>query len=127
MCLSVCLCLSFRRNFISAGAGAGISSAFGSPVGGLLFAMEEVSSFWNMKLGWQTFFCTMTSAFTTVSDVRLSPVVVVVVVSVVVVLVVVVLVVLVGGGGSVYINDGHVSFGGKAYNPMFMLPVRDSW
>ena len=56
-----------RRNFISAGAGAGISSAFGAPVGGLLFAMEEVSSFWNLKLGWQTFFCTMVSAFTTVS------------------------------------------------------------
>eukprot|EP00117_Sycon_ciliatum_P020983 scpid66345/ scgid0160/ Chloride channel protein D len=54
-----------RRNFISAGAGAGISSAFGAPVGGLLFAMEEVSSFWNLKLGWQTFFCTMVSAFTT--------------------------------------------------------------
>ena len=31
----------------------GIASAFGAPVGGLLFAMEEVSSFWNMKLSWQ--------------------------------------------------------------------------
>ena len=32
-----------RRNFISAGAAAGVSSAFGAPVGGLLFSMEEVS------------------------------------------------------------------------------------
>lgn len=54
-----------RRNFISAGAAAGIASAFGAPVGGLLFSMEEVSSFWNMKLSWQIFFCSMVSAFTT--------------------------------------------------------------
>ena len=54
-----------RRNFISAGAAAGIASAFGAPVGGLLFAMEEVSSYWNMKLSWQTFFCCMVSTFTT--------------------------------------------------------------
>ncbi len=42
-----------RRNFISAGAAAGIASAFGAPVGGLLFAMEEVSSFWKNRLSWQ--------------------------------------------------------------------------
>ena len=42
-----------RRNFISAGAAAGIASAFGAPVGGLLFAMEEVSSFWKNKLSFQ--------------------------------------------------------------------------
>lgn len=54
-----------RRNFISAGAAAGVASAFGAPVGGLLFSMEEVSSFWNMKLSWQTFFCCMVASFTT--------------------------------------------------------------
>jgi chloride channel 7 len=27
--------------------------------------MEEVSSYWDMKLSWQTFFCCMVSAFTT--------------------------------------------------------------
>ncbi|XP_065175744.1 chloride channel protein B-like isoform X2 [Sycon ciliatum] len=52
-----------RRDFISAGAGAGVAAAFGSPVGGLLFVMEEVSSFWNIKLGLQTFFCCMVSSF----------------------------------------------------------------
>ena len=54
-----------RRDFISAGAGAGIASAFGAPVGGMLFAMEEVASFWNMTLAWQILFCCMTASFTT--------------------------------------------------------------
>ncbi|XP_002739329.1 chloride channel protein C-like [Saccoglossus kowalevskii] len=54
-----------RRNFISAGAAAGVASAFGAPVGGLLFSMEEVSSFWNLKLSWMTFFCCIISTFTT--------------------------------------------------------------
>jgi chloride channel 7 len=31
--------------------------------GGLLFAMEEVASFWNVTLGWQIFFACMTSVF----------------------------------------------------------------
>ena len=47
-----------------------MASAFGAPVGGLLFSMEEVSSFWNMKLSWQTFFACMVSTFTTVSIVN---------------------------------------------------------
>ncbi len=42
-----------------------MASAFGAPVGGLLFSMEEVSSFWNQKLSWQIFFCAMVSTFTT--------------------------------------------------------------
>ncbi|KAK3764217.1 hypothetical protein RRG08_044143 [Elysia crispata] len=46
-----------RRNFISAGVAAGVSAAFGAPVGGLLFCMEEVSSFWSNTLSWQIFFC----------------------------------------------------------------------
>ena len=57
--------LQDRRNFISAGAAAGIASDFGAPVGGLLFAMEEVSTHWSMRLSWQVFFCCMVSAFTT--------------------------------------------------------------
>lgn len=54
----------YRRNFTTAGAAAGVAAAFGAPVGGLLFAMEEVSSFWTMKLGWMIFFCCMLATFT---------------------------------------------------------------
>ena len=54
-----------RRNFLSAGAAAGIASAFGAPVGGTLFAMEEVASYWDTMLTWKIFFCSMCSSFTT--------------------------------------------------------------
>ncbi|WAR13210.1 CLCD-like protein, partial [Mya arenaria] len=54
-----------RRNFITAGAAAGVASAFGAPVGGLLFSMEEVSSFWSVTLSWQIFFCCIIATFTT--------------------------------------------------------------
>lgn len=54
-----------RRNFISAGAAAGVASAFTAPVGGLLFVLEEISSFWTHKLAWQIFFCCGVASFTT--------------------------------------------------------------
>lgn len=53
-----------RRNFVSAGAAAGVASAFGAPLGGLLYSMEEVSSFWRKTLSWQIFFCCILAVFT---------------------------------------------------------------
>ncbi|KAE8598725.1 hypothetical protein XENTR_v10016914 [Xenopus tropicalis] len=54
-----------KRQFITAGAAAGIASVFRAPVGGLLFVLEEVASFWDVKLAWQTFFCCLVATFTT--------------------------------------------------------------
>ncbi|XP_050541566.1 H(+)/Cl(-) exchange transporter 7-like isoform X1 [Daktulosphaira vitifoliae] len=46
-----------RRDMMAAGAAAGLSAAFGSPVGGTLMSLEEGTSFWSSSLMWKVFFC----------------------------------------------------------------------
>jgi chloride channel 7 len=56
----------FKRQLAAAGAAAGVSAAFGSPIGGSLFVYEIScpSTYWSFDLTWKIFFCSSISTFT---------------------------------------------------------------
>ncbi|KIO28067.1 hypothetical protein M407DRAFT_72341, partial [Tulasnella calospora MUT 4182] len=51
-----------RREILSAAAAAGVAVAFGAPIGGVLFSLEEVSYFFPPKVMWRSFWCAMIAA-----------------------------------------------------------------
>jgi len=55
----------YKREFIAAGASAGVAAAFGAPIGGALFAyeMSTPNTFWSFNLLWRNFFCSAVSTF----------------------------------------------------------------
>lgn len=50
------------RELLSAGCSAGLSVAFGAPIGGVLFAYEEISTFFPRKVLWRAFLCSLFAA-----------------------------------------------------------------
>ena len=55
-----------KRTFMAAGASAGVSAAFGSPIGGALFTYEisKPTSFWTFSMLWRVFFTCAISTLT---------------------------------------------------------------
>lgn len=50
------------REIISSGCACGVAVAFGAPIGGVLFSLEELSSFFPHSTMWRAFFCTAIGA-----------------------------------------------------------------
>ncbi|VDN04505.1 unnamed protein product [Thelazia callipaeda] len=48
-----------KREILSASAAAGVSVAFGAPIGGVLFSLEEASYYFPLKTMWRSFFCAL--------------------------------------------------------------------
>ena len=51
-----------RREVLSAAAASGVGVAFGAPIGGVLFSLEEVSYYFPPKTLFRTFFCCIVAA-----------------------------------------------------------------
>ena len=56
--------LGKRREILSAASAAGVSVAFASPIGGVLFSLEEISYYFPLKTLWRSFLCALAATFT---------------------------------------------------------------
>uniref|UniRef100_A0A8C7B524 Chloride channel protein n=1 Tax=Neovison vison TaxID=452646 RepID=A0A8C7B524_NEOVI len=56
-------CGSGIPEVLSAASAAGVSVAFGAPIGGVLFSLEEVSYYFPLKTLWRSFFAALVAAF----------------------------------------------------------------
>ncbi|QIX01651.1 hypothetical protein AMS68_007168 [Peltaster fructicola] len=50
------------REMLSAACASGLSVAFGAPIGGVLFAYEEISTYFPRKVLWRAFLCSLFAA-----------------------------------------------------------------
>ncbi|KAL1993199.1 hypothetical protein VTN49DRAFT_3148 [Thermomyces lanuginosus] len=47
------------REILTATAGAGVAVAFGSPIGGVLFSLEEMATYFPLKTLWRSYYCAL--------------------------------------------------------------------
>lgn len=52
------------REIVTAASAAGVAVAFGSPIGGVLFALEEMTVNFPIKTMWRSFFCALVATMT---------------------------------------------------------------
>lgn len=52
------------REYIIASSAAGVAVAFGSPIGGVLFGIEEITSNYKLSTLWKCFFCSLVATST---------------------------------------------------------------
>ncbi|KAF8520392.1 Cl-channel protein [Hysterangium stoloniferum] len=52
------------REILTAASAAGVAVAFGSPIGGVLFSIEEMSHTFSIKTTWRSFFCALVATVT---------------------------------------------------------------
>ncbi|RJE18790.1 Chloride channel [Aspergillus sclerotialis] len=50
---------SKTREVLTATAAAGVAVAFGSPIGGVIFSLEEMASYFPLKTLWRSYFCAL--------------------------------------------------------------------
>ncbi|CAA7261789.1 unnamed protein product [Cyclocybe aegerita] len=55
---------SKMREIITAASAAGVAVAFGSPIGGVLFSIEEMTHTFSIKAMWKSVFCALVATFT---------------------------------------------------------------
>ncbi|KAF8740180.1 hypothetical protein AX14_008366 [Amanita brunnescens Koide BX004] len=55
---------SKMREIITAASAAGVAVAFGSPIGGVLFSIEEMGHVFSIRTMWRSFFCALMATFT---------------------------------------------------------------
>lgn len=55
---------SKTREILTATSAAGVAVAFGSPIGGVLFSLEEMASYFPLKTLWRSYFCCLAATAT---------------------------------------------------------------
>lgn len=52
------------RDIVTSASAAGVAVAFGSPIGGVLFSIEEMNQGFSTRTMWQSFVCALVATFT---------------------------------------------------------------